>query len=205
LLCRFCQQAALLNPSQVDGSLLRGSTWLTMNLKSARSLSFVGGNPDESLSAVLGFLCSAPAKWNLPIVWNSHAYSTTESMALLHGVVDVYLPDLKYSDSACGARWSKVEDYPGVARHTIKRMTEQNVLVIVRILLLPGHLQCCHFPALEFLASLPTPPQVSIRRQYCPDWQITDRDGMMANRITQKEADCALSFARSLGLALIGD
>jgi len=125
-------------------------------------------------------------------------------MALLRGVVDAYLPDLKYSSPACGARWSKVEDYPAVAQQTITRMAEQDVPVIVRILLLPGHLQCCHLPALEFLASLQSRPLVSIRQQYCPDWQITGRDGEMASRITGEEANCATSYALSLGLTLVG-
>jgi len=110
------------------------------------------------------------------------------------------LPDLKYSNPACGARWSKVEDYPAVAKQTITRMTGQDVPVIVRILLLPGHLQCCHLPALRFLASLPTPPLVSIRQQYCPDWQISGRDGKMAGRIIREDAECAINLAQSLGL-----
>ena len=204
LRCRYCQQSEILFPKRVNGVELTSGLWKDMDFQGARTLSFVGGNPDESIFAILRFLNSAPPELELPIVWNSHAYSTLESMTLLHGVVDAYLPDLKYSNPACGARWSKVEDYPAVAKQTITRMTGQDVPVIVRILLLPGHLQCCHLPALRFLASLPTPPLVSIRQQYCPDWQISGRDGKMAGRIIREDAECAINLAQSLGLDLVG-
>jgi putative pyruvate formate lyase activating enzyme len=177
--------------------------WKNLDFDGARSLSFVGGNPDESLFAVLRFLRSAPPGWKLPVVWNSHAYSTPETMSLLNGIVDAYLPDFKYSDPTCAIRWSKVEDYPQAARRTVLQMIDQHVPVIVRILVLPGHLQCCHIPALQFLASLPISPTISIRRQYCPDWQITTSDGVMADRITEEETDCVAFHARSLGLVVI--
>jgi putative pyruvate formate lyase activating enzyme len=204
LRCRYCQQSAILYPARVGEVELTSALWKDLDFSEARTVSFVGGNPDESIFAILQFLNSAPPDFELPIVWNSHAYSTPESMALLHGVVDAYLPDFKYSSPACGARWSKVEDYPVVARKTITQMTSQNVPVIVRILLLPGHFQCCHLPALRFLASLSIPPFVSIRGQYCPDWQITDSDGEMATRIAPEEGIYATALARSLGLAVIG-
>lgn len=204
LRCRYCQQSAILFPTHVNGVELTFDLWKDLDFTDARTVSFVGGNPDESIFGILQFLNSAPPDLDLPIVWNSHAYSTPEVMALLHGVVDAYLPDLKYSNPACGARWSKVEDYPVVAREAITQMTGQNVPVIVRILLLPGHLQCCHLPALRFLASLPIPPFVSIRGQYCPDWQITASDAEMATRITLEEGVSVTALARSLGLALIG-
>jgi len=203
LRCRFCQQSAILHPKRVNGTTLGPASWKELDLEGARSLSFVGGNPDESLFAILQFLNSASSEFKVPIVWNSHAYSSPEAVDLLNGIVDVYLPDLKYSNPACALRWSKVEDYPEVARQTIMRMVDQHVLVMVRILLLPGHLHCCHLPALHFLASLPIPPKVSIRGQYSPDWKITASDGEMATRLTKEEVESATGIARSLGLALV--
>ncbi len=204
LRCRFCKQAAILYPKRVKGVRLGSGLWGEIDFNGARSLSFVGGNPDESLFAILQFLNSAPSEFNLPIVWNSHAYSTPESVDLLNGIVDAYLPDLKYSDRACALCWSGVEDYPEVARQTIVRMINQRVPVMVRILLLPGHLSCCHFPTLRFLATLPIRPLVSIRGQYSPDWKITDSDGEMASRIGPAEVEHATALAESLGLEVIG-
>lgn len=101
LRCRYCQQAALLDPASVDGEQLDAAMWEKLCIDGARSLSFIGGNPDESLYAVLRFLATAPSNWELPVVWNCHAYGTPETMRLLDGLVDVYVPDFKYGDEYC--------------------------------------------------------------------------------------------------------
>ncbi len=203
LRCRFCQQSSLLFPEARSRTPLNRQTWETVDTGLARSISFLGGNPDESAPAILDFLHSAPSQFSLPVVWNSNAYSSPETLALLDGVVDVYLPDLKYADDACAKRWSNAEGYYQAAQGAIRTMTEQGVLVIVRILLLPGHLECCHLPALEFLARLPRLPLVSLRGQYSPDWRIADRDGRMASRLPAEELARAGAAVRALGLALI--
>jgi putative pyruvate formate lyase activating enzyme len=203
LRCRFCQQSALLSPCTSSHTPLTPTAWGEIDAARARSVSFIGGNPDESAAAILKFLDSAPADFSLPIVWNSHAYSSPEVILLLDGIVDAYIPDLKYGSDACAKAWSEVDGYFLAARRTIIAMTEQHVPVIVRILLLPGHLNCCHIPALEFLAKMPLPPLVSLRGQYSPAWQIGAGDDQMASRIPVEEVDRAYSVARALGLSLI--
>lgn len=203
LRCRFCQQSALLTPAAVRGTRLEAEVWKDVDIQRARSVSFIGGNPDESLPAILGFLRSAPIDFPLPVVWNTHAYASPEALTLLDGVVDVYLPDLKYGNDRCAERWSHAGDYYSVAQQTLDAMTTQGVLVIVRILVLPGHLDCCHVPALKFLASLARPPLLSIRGQYRPDWLIDTSDGLMNERISQGELARAMHEARSLGLSQI--
>jgi putative pyruvate formate lyase activating enzyme len=204
LRCRFCQQSALLDPTQVKGERLEPGLWARLRTKGARSLSFVGGNPDESLSAILRFLAAAPANWQLPIVWNCHAYGTLETMNLLEGVVDAYVPDLKYGNEACARRLSAVSHYPATAQAAITAMLAQRVPVIVRMLVLPGHFACCHAPALDLLATLDRERlYVSVRGQYCPDWKITPADGTLACRTTSEETEAVREKARSLGLTLI--
>ena len=180
------------------------SLWNRLDTAGARSLSFVGGNPDESLYAILKFLAAAPADWKLPIVWNCHGAATLETIDLLDGIVDVYLPDLKYGAEACGRRLSMITDYPTSAKAAITAMVAQRVPVIVRILVLPGHQACCHRPALEWLTSLAAPHvMVSVRGQYCPDWKITEVDGVLARRPSQEETDQIRRYAQHLGLNLV--
>jgi len=62
---------------------------------------------------------------DLPVVYNTNAYDSVEVLRLLEGLVDVYLPDLKYADSAAGFTYSKVRDYPHFARLAIKEMHRQ--------------------------------------------------------------------------------
>ena len=166
-------------------------------------MAFAGGNPDESLYAILQFLATAPADWMLPIVWNCHGAATLETVALLDGVVDVYLPDFKYGADLCGRQLSGIPDYPETAHAAIAAMLAQGVPVIVRLLVLPGHGSCCHIPVLERLVSLPGTCLVSVRGQYCPDFRVTPADGMMARRPTREEVEVVREKARQCGLRII--
>lgn len=206
LRCRYCQQWKLLAPSKVPGDPLDGRLWRSLDVDGARSLSFAGGNPDESLFAVLRFLREAPEEWSLPVVWNNHAYCTPEVLDLLEGVVDVYLPDLKYGNNECGLRWSGVPAYFDLARQVIAQMLRQNVPVIVRMLVLPGHVCCCHLPALRRLAERATKDlRLSVRGQYCPDWRIAQIDGAMSARPQPEEVEAVREEALRLGLEVLDD
>lgn len=203
LRCRFCQQGALLDPASVTGEPLESPLWKQLASAGARSLSFVGGNPDESLYAILQFLNGAPYDWRIPIVWNCHGAATVETISLLDGIVDAYVPDFKYGAEACGRRLSGIAGYPDAAQAAISAMLAQHVPVFVRILVLPGHRVCCHVPVLERLAALAGPMLwVSVRGQYCPDWKITEADGDLARRPTSAEVDAVRSQALALGLQL---
>lgn len=204
LRCRFCQQFLFLDPLSMTGERLAPELWADLCVEEARSLTFVGGNPDESLYAILRFLLAAPLDWRLPVVWNCHAYATLETVSLLEGVVDAFVPDFKYGNAACGLRLSGVQDYPAAVRAAISAMLAQGVPVIARILVLPGHFDCCHSPVLDYLASMKSNHlYISIRGQYCPDWMITEEDGLLARRPTREEIDTVLDRARGMGFSLI--
>lgn len=201
--CRFCQQGHLLDPDSVEGVPLDASLWAMLDTTGARSLAFAGGNPDESLYAILQFLAAAPTDWSLPIVWNCHGAATLETVALLDGVVDAYVPDFKYGAEACGRQLSGIPDYPATALAAVIAMLAQGVPVIVRVLVLPGHDTCCHLPVLQRLASLRGTCLISVRGQYCPDYMITSTDGALACRPTWDEVEVVRATARQLGLVVI--
>src|SRR6478609_4201629 len=70
-------------------------------------------------------LIAAEKGLKLPIVYNTNAYDSVEVLRLLDGIVDIYLPDLKYADSEAGFQYSKVRDYKEHARAAIKEMHRQ--------------------------------------------------------------------------------
>lgn len=88
---------------------------------------------------------------DLPVVYNSSGYEKVETLKLLKGYVDVYLPDFKYMDKELAEKFSKAPDYPETAKAAIKEMAEQTGSsefdeegyikrgTIVRHLILPGH------------------------------------------------------------------
>jgi len=203
LQCCFCQQRHLLTPSTITGDQLEPSLWKRLKKKDARSLSFIGGNPDESLLGILKFLSTAPKRWRLPIVWNCHAYATQETVKLLHGVVDAYVPDMKFGNPECGNELAGSNNYWDISKIAISSMVAQEVPVIVRILLLPGHFSCCHEPILKFLSGLADSSYllISIRDQYCPG-DLTDKtiDNILSERTSPEENTLAVGYARQLNL-----
>jgi putative pyruvate formate lyase activating enzyme len=202
--CRFCQQGDLLDPSSVSGEPVEPLLWRRLRCRGARSLSFAGGNPDESLYGVLRFLRAAPEDWALPLVWNCHGFGTRETVALLDGVVDVYVPDFKYGSSACARRLSGCAGYPSAARASVRRMLAQGAVVIARVLVLPGHLECCHLPALRMLSAMSDSRlQVSIRGQYAPDWKVVPGEGLLGRRATEREVASVREAAIEIGLTLV--
>ncbi|HSD72443.1 MAG TPA: radical SAM protein, partial [Thermoanaerobaculia bacterium] len=70
-------------------------------------------------------LLASRAGLRLPIIYNTNAYDSVEVLGLLDGIVDIYLPDFKYADSAAGWQYSKIPDYPDRARDALLEMYRQ--------------------------------------------------------------------------------
>lgn len=204
LRCRHCQQAHLIDASSLKGDLLETGLWNYVMNWPVRSLSFAGGDPDENLYAVLKFLNSAPDTFKHPVVWNCHGYSTPPTIKLLEGVVDTYVPDFKYWDYECACKLSGAPDYGQVALAAIEQMLHQKVPVIARILVLPGHIDCCHLPVIEALSKIKAENlRISIRDQYCPDNLVNLHDGPLARRARAEEVNDISDYAMNLGIMLV--
>jgi len=203
--CLFCQQAAALNPKGRAAERLGPDIWNQLNLSEARSLVFVGGNPTENLPAVLAFLRAAPPDFDLPIGWNCSGYDSTDAIRLLNGVVDVYVPDFKYADDACATRCSAAPGYAANAVSAIETMLKQGVPVFVRVLILPGHVDCCHEPVLAALATLSTASDlyVSVQDTYLPEWRALSPDTSLSERPRIEDVNRVRTRGRDLGLTLV--
>ena len=146
----------------------------------------------------------------VPIVWNSGGYETLETLRLLSGAVDVYLPDLKHVSPRLSALCAGAPDYFAVASAAIREMCRQTgpavydengVMqkgVVVRHLILPGcTVDSCR--VLDFIASeLPEGTPVSLMRQYTPIPQCAVPG--LDRRITDREYARVLEHFQSLGL-----
>ena len=129
--------------------------------------------------AIEGGLC-------LPLVYNSGGYDSVETLRLLDGVFDIYMPDLKYSDPAVSARLSRSEDYPQVARSALREMhrqvgdlilDERGIALrglLVRHLVLPEDLAGTR-QAMRFIArELSQNTYVNVMEQYRPCYKAFD-------------------------------
>lgn len=146
----------------------------------------------------------------LPVVWNSNAYELPETLALLDGLVDAYLPDLKYAGDEPAVAYS---DAPGYFEHATRAIAEMFRQVgaprfeddlltsglIVRHLLLPGQLEDTKQVLDWVAASLPKSVYVSIMSQYTPLHRAGDFPAIN-RRITARHAASALDYFEALGL-----
>src|SRR5918994_3195639 len=152
----------------------------------------------------------------LPLVYNTSAYDSLDSLHLLDGVVDVYMPDFKLWTAAAARRYLKRADYPDVARATIAEMHRQVgdlVLdgrglarrgVILRHLVMPGLLDETEAILRWIAEELGTGCYVNLMAQYYVSGKV-GRDGEyleIARGIQREEYEQALALARSLGLRL---
>jgi len=167
--------------------------------KTARNVNWVGGEPTSSILYILEVLNHLDK--NTPQIFNSNMYLTEESMNLLDGVIDVYLTDFKYGNDRCASRLSDVREY--------MRITERNHLIarkqaemIIRHLVLPGHIECCTKPLLDWIKHNLTNVYVNVMGQYRPMYRANEYEEIR-RPLQASEFNEAISYARNLGLTLI--
>lgn len=152
---------------------------------------------------------------SLPIVYNTNAYDSVEVLRLLDGIVDVYLPDLKYADDDAGFQFSKIRDYATHARAAIKEMfrqageqlifDENNLLksgLLIRLLVLPNDLAGIGENLKWIKNELSPNAAVSLMAQYyATNKAATDeRYILLSRRISEGEWFEAVSLLDELGI-----
>jgi putative pyruvate formate lyase activating enzyme len=160
-------------------------------------------------------LIAAEKGLKLPIVYNTNAYDSVEVLELLDGIVDIYLPDLKYADSDAGFQYSKVRDYTIHARAAIKEMHRQmgDSLVfdedgllrgglLIRLLVLPNDMAGIGENLRWIRDDLGPKTAVSLMAQYyATNKAATDeRYILLSRRISEGEWFDAVSLLEELGM-----
>lgn len=148
---------------------------------------------------------------SIPVVYNSSGYEKTESIQMLDGLIDVYLPDLKYLDEKLAENFSHAADYPEIARQAIKEMVRQTGEcifgedgyikkgTIVRHLILPGHTRNS-IQVLDYLhKTYGNTIYISIMNQYTPVWH-QEKYPELNRRVTGREYEKVLNAALEMGI-----
>lgn len=149
---------------------------------------------------------------SLPIVYNTSGYEKPETIRMLDGYVDVYLPDFKYMESELAAAYSGAPDYPKYAKATLKEMLHQtgNIQidkdtgmiqkgVIVRHLVLPGHVKNSKAVIKYLLETYQDQILISIMNQYTPMPQVSG-DPLLSRKVTKREYEKVIDYALELGM-----
>lgn len=172
--------------------------------------------PTHYTERLIRILRSVKPRLNIPVVWNSSGYEKAEVLRELYGLVDIYMPDLKYYSAELSAKYSHAPDYFTVAQAAIGEMLSQvgapkfdgdRLLsgVIVRHLVLPD----CRRDSIELLERLrdtvgqPTNVILSLMSQYTPDFYIQSHPDCthraLCRRLTSFEYNSVLRRAEELG------
>ncbi|MGF0031617.1 radical SAM protein [Bariatricus sp. SGI.154] len=148
----------------------------------------------------------------LPIVYNTSGYEKTETIQMLKGYVDIYLPDFKYMEEELAKKYSHAPDYPAYAKEALEEMVSQvgslkfdektgrmKRGVIVRHLVLPGHVKNAKAVIRYLYETYGERIMISIMNQYTPMEQVKD-DPLLARKVTKREYERVVDYAMELGV-----
>ncbi len=150
---------------------------------------------------------------NIPIIYNTSGYESVESLRLLEGIVDVYLPDFKYFSKELATKYSHASDYPEIVKLAIDEMVRQcpkivfneegfiTKGVIVRQLLLPGHVNDAKAIVSYLYNKYGDSVYLSLMSQYTPMEQIAEKYPELNRRVTKREYNTLLRFAIDNGVS----
>jgi putative pyruvate formate lyase activating enzyme len=220
LRCVFCQnydisQAIRPGPAEPGAPPeVIAAMMLDLQRRGCHNINLV--TPEHVVPQVLESLAEAVDRGlTLPVVYNTSAYDSLESLELMDGLVDVYMPDFKYWSAERSRRYLKAEDYPEAARAAIREMHRQvGTLslddrglarrgVLLRHLVMPGQMDETR-AILEWIASeLGPETYVNLMDQYRPAGKVgRERYAEIDRRVTTDELRQARRLAVDLGLRL---
>jgi putative pyruvate formate lyase activating enzyme len=210
--CLFCQNYTISHlgeGSEMSFGAL-ADTMLTLQKYGCHNINFV--TPTHQVPMILKSLKMAIDRGlSVPLVYNCGGYEAIETLKILHGVIDIYMPDFKYADPEVARKYSKAKDYPSVAKAAIREMHKQvGDLVmdssgialrglLVRHLVLPEGLAGTEEVVRFLVEEISPDTYTNIMAQYYPCYKAIEHPPL-DRRLTSKEYKKALEAARKAGL-----
>lgn len=216
LRCVFCQNFDIsqANKGQEVGPAELAAMMLELQEAGCHNINFV--TPEHVVPQLLEALpLAVEAGLRLPIVYNTSAYDSLESLRLLDGIVDIYMPDFKVWTPTLSLRYLKAKDYAQAAGRAIKEMARQvgplkfderglaKRGVLLRHLVMPGLLAETR-QVMNFLAEAIGPElYINMMDQYYPAGKVTAKKYPEINcRLSRPDYKEALQIAREIGFRL---
>jgi len=170
----------------------------------AANINYVGGEPTIDLHTIINSLRHVTG--SVPLVWNSNMYCSADTMKILGDLIDLWLPDFKFWKDECAKRlmWIGAKaSYPDIARRN-HVFAANHGSMIIRHLVVPGHVECCTKPILEFIArTMGDKVLVNVMAQYYPANMVArtpEKYPDIARRPSRDEIQQAYTHARGLNL-----
>lgn len=212
LLCSFCQNSDIshLNRGEIVHSRELARIMLSLQERGCHNINLV--TPTHVIPQIMeAVLQAAEAGLTIPLVYNSGGYDSVDSLMLLEGIVDIYLPDFKFWDTRWAERYCRAPDYRETAQAAISEMyrqvgdlvTDTRGIAIrglmVRHLVMPEEIAGTHETMTFIARHISKTTYVNIMSQYHPCAGAVG-DTVIGRRITRSEFDSALTAARTAGL-----
>lgn len=212
LKCVFCQNYSIsqLGEGREVSKQELAYIMLSLQLKGCHNINLV--SPTHVIPQILEALeLAVESGLHIPLVYNSGGYDSTETLKILDGIIDIYMPDMKYDDERTAKELSGIEDYAHVSKAAIREMHRQTGDLqlnqegvaqrglLVRHLVLPGSLAGTE-GIVDFLSKkISANTYVNIMAQYHPCHKALQIP-CLARRISSAEFREALSLAQEAGL-----
>lgn len=197
--CIFCQNyeiSQLGNGKEISIEEL-AEIFLKQQEKNVENINLV--TPTSYVPQIIEAIKIAKKKGlNIPIIYNTNSYENIETIKMLDGYIDVYLPDLKYVENEIGKKYSKIDNYFEVATKSIKEMIKQvgypkfnknGIIekgVIIRHLVLPNNIENSKKVLKWIKENLSEEIYVSIMAQYFPTYKAKENDEIN-RKLTKQE------------------
>jgi putative pyruvate formate lyase activating enzyme len=214
LRCQFCQNSEISQSGHGQETEPEDLARMMLRLQGqgCHNINFV--SPSHVVPQILaGLLIAAEAGLRLPLVYNTGGYDALGTLALLDGVVDIYMPDIKYADADAARRYSKISNYPAVNQAAVKEMHRQvgdltmdsrgvaQRGLLVRHLVLPDGLAGTPETVLFLRDECSPNTYINVMAQYRPCYRAYELPPL-DRRITDEEYTEAVRLAQDAGLRL---
>jgi putative pyruvate formate lyase activating enzyme len=145
--------------------------------------------------------------FNAPMLWNSNFFMSGQAMAILRLLIDVWLPDFKFGPGRCAIALSRTPRYWETVTENLRLIHDWGEDFTIRHLVMPGHVECCTYPILDWIAENTPQAPVNIMDQFHPDnfcdarsAKYDPRFAGIARRPNRAELGASYRYARRLGI-----
>lgn len=212
LWCLFCQNYDIshLRHGEIVTVKQLAEAMLSLQQLGCHNINLV--TPTHFITQIIDAIGIAVEKGlSIPLIYNSGGYESVETLKLLDGIIDIYMPDIKYSDNECSRKYSGASDYWDVVRDAVIEMHQQvgdlklNTFgiaekgLLIRHLILPNNIGGSK-KVLDFIAKeVCIDSYVNIMDQYRPAFKANQYPEL-SRLITSEEYDAVIQYAETVGL-----
>jgi len=201
--CCFCQNYDISTKPQ-DGEQINPQKLSALANTLARDERAKNINYVSPLAHTYGIVYSMKMqKMNVAQLWNSNHYCSLDTMKIISDLFDIWLPDFKYGNDECAFKYSNAPNYWSLMTRNHKIIYDASGEIIIRHLVMPGHVECCSKPILEWISKNIPYVLVNIMGQYRPAHLVLRKKpeyDEINRRPTSQEMKAVTNYASDLGI-----